>query len=128
MRVVRAAAELADAVTGAKRESKAAFGDDTLLLEKYLQQPRHVEIQVFADTHGNCVYLFERDCSLQRRHQKVIEEAPAPALSDELRKRGRNRGLPFVGKSGCYPNHLVRCLRRTMINCKLNRANCLGIP
>jgi len=87
MRIVRIAAELADAVSGAKRESKAAFGDDTLLLEKYLTQPRHVEIQVFADTHGNCVYLFERDCSLQRRHQKVIEEAPAPALSDELRKR-----------------------------------------
>jgi 3-methylcrotonyl-CoA carboxylase alpha subunit len=87
MRVVRAAAELADAVTGAKRESKAAFGDDTLLLEKYLTQPRHVEIQVFADTHGNCIYLFERDCSLQRRHQKVIEEAPAPALPDELRSR-----------------------------------------
>jgi 3-methylcrotonyl-CoA carboxylase alpha subunit len=85
--VVRAAAELADAVTGAKRESKAAFGDDTLLLEKYLTQPRHVEIQVFADTHGNCIYLFERDCSLQRRHQKVIEEAPAPALPDELRAR-----------------------------------------
>ena len=87
MRIVRAAAELADAVAGAKRESKAAFGDDTLLLEKYLTQPRHVEIQVFADTHGNCIYLFERDCSLQRRHQKVIEEAPAPALPDELRTR-----------------------------------------
>jgi 3-methylcrotonyl-CoA carboxylase alpha subunit len=87
MRIVRAAAELADAVTGAKRESKAAFGDDTLLLEKYLTQPRHVEIQVFADTHGNCVYLFERDCSLQRRHQKVIEEAPAPSLPNELRTR-----------------------------------------
>ena len=87
MRIVRSAAELADAVTGAKRESKAAFGDDTLLLEKYLTQPRHVEIQVFADTHGNCIYLFERDCSLQRRHQKVIEEAPAPALPDELRVR-----------------------------------------
>ena len=87
MRVVRAAAELSDAVAGAKRESKAAFGDDTLLLEKYLTQPRHIEIQVFADTHGNCIYLFERDCSLQRRHQKVIEEAPAPSLPDALRKR-----------------------------------------
>lgn len=87
MRIVRAAAELADAITGAKRESKAAFGDDTLLLEKYLTQPRHVEIQVLADTHGNCIYLFERDCSLQRRHQKVIEEAPAPALPDALRVR-----------------------------------------
>jgi 3-methylcrotonyl-CoA carboxylase alpha subunit len=87
MRIVRAAAELADAVAGAKRESLASFGDDTLLLEKYLTQPRHVEIQVFADTHGHCIYLFERDCSLQRRHQKVIEEAPAPALPDEQRAR-----------------------------------------
>ncbi|NYZ12722.1 acetyl/propionyl/methylcrotonyl-CoA carboxylase subunit alpha [Azospirillum sp. RWY-5-1] len=87
MRVVRAAGEFADAVAGAKREAKAAFGDDSVLLEKYLGRPRHVEIQVFCDTHGNGVYLFERDCSVQRRHQKVIEEAPAPALPDELRKR-----------------------------------------
>jgi len=87
MRVVRSAAELADAVAGAQRESKAAFGDDSLLLEKYLTRPRHVEIQVFADTQGQCVYLFERDCSIQRRHQKVVEEAPAPALPDALRLR-----------------------------------------
>jgi 3-methylcrotonyl-CoA carboxylase alpha subunit len=87
MRVVTVAADLADAIAGAKRESLAAFKDDTLLLEKYLTQPRHVEIQVFADTHGNCIYLFERDCSIQRRHQKVIEEAPAPALPDALRVR-----------------------------------------
>jgi len=87
MRVVRSAAELADAVAGARRESKAAFGDDSLLLEKYLTRPRHVEIQVFADTQGQCVYLFERDCSIQRRHQKVIEEAPAPDLPDAVRIR-----------------------------------------
>ncbi|AWK85242.1 acetyl/propionyl/methylcrotonyl-CoA carboxylase subunit alpha [Azospirillum thermophilum] len=87
MRVVRSAGELADAVAGAQREAKAAFGDDSLLLEKYLGRPRHVEIQVFADTHGNAVYLFERDCSVQRRHQKVIEEAPAPNLPDEIRRR-----------------------------------------
>ncbi len=87
MRIVREAGELDAAIAGAKRESLASFGDDTLLLEKYLTQPRHVEIQVFADTHGNCIYLFERDCSLQRRHQKVIEEAPAPELPDALRKQ-----------------------------------------
>jgi len=87
MRIVRDAQQLSEAVTGARRESKAAFGDDRLLLEKYLARPRHVEIQVFADQHGNCVYLFERDCSLQRRHQKVIEEAPAPKLDDALRVR-----------------------------------------
>ncbi len=87
MRVVQEAGELAQAIASAKRESKAAFGDDSLLLEKYLSRPRHVEIQVFADTHGQCVYLFERDCSIQRRHQKVIEEAPAPELPDSVRTR-----------------------------------------
>ncbi|WP_173985394.1 acetyl/propionyl/methylcrotonyl-CoA carboxylase subunit alpha [Magnetospirillum sp. SS-4] len=86
MRVVEAEAGLADAVASARREAKAAFGDDSLLLESYLGRPRHVEIQVFADTQGNAVYLFERDCSIQRRHQKVIEEAPAPALSDHVRR------------------------------------------
>jgi 3-methylcrotonyl-CoA carboxylase alpha subunit len=85
MRVVRAAAELQAAVEGAKREAANAFGDDTMLIEKYLDAPRHVEIQVFGDTHGNVVHLFERDCSIQRRHQKVIEEAPAPDLPAETR-------------------------------------------
>jgi 3-methylcrotonyl-CoA carboxylase alpha subunit len=87
MRIVRNEAELADAIQGARREAKASFGDDSLLVEKYLDHPRHVEIQVFADTKGNVVHLFERDCSLQRRHQKVIEEAPAPGLDAKLRAR-----------------------------------------
>jgi 3-methylcrotonyl-CoA carboxylase alpha subunit len=86
MRVVTEESGLADAIASAKREAKAAFGDDSLLLESYLGKPRHVEIQIFADTQGNAVYLFERDCSIQRRHQKVIEEAPAPALSDHVRR------------------------------------------
>ena len=87
MRVVRSPDEFTAALQGAKREAAAAFGDDKVLLEKYLERPRHVEIQLFADTHGNCVHLFERDCSIQRRHQKVVEEAPAPGLSEELRSR-----------------------------------------
>jgi 3-methylcrotonyl-CoA carboxylase alpha subunit len=87
MRIVHTPDALAEAIAGAKRESLAAFGDDQLLLEKYLTGSRHVEIQVFADTHGHCIYLFERDCSLQRRHQKVVEEAPAPNLSTDTRRR-----------------------------------------
>lgn len=85
MRIVRAAADLADALASARREALSSFGDDTLLIEKYLENPRHIEVQIFGDTHGNIVHLFERDCSAQRRHQKVIEEAPAPGLPDEVR-------------------------------------------
>ena len=87
MRVVEAAAKFADQLAGAKREAKASFADDHVLIEKYLTRPRHIEIQVFADTHGNCLYLFERDCSIQRRHQKVIEEAPAPDMDPARRSR-----------------------------------------
>ncbi len=86
MRVVNSSDEFFDALNSAKREAQAGFGNDTMLLEKYLTQPRHVEIQVFADKHGNCIYLSERDCTVQRRHQKVIEEAPAPGLSTDVRK------------------------------------------
>jgi 3-methylcrotonyl-CoA carboxylase alpha subunit len=81
MRVVEGPDGLAAALAAAKREAKAAFGDGRLLLEKYLSRPRHIEMQVFADGHGNAVHLFERDCSIQRRHQKVIEEAPAPGMT-----------------------------------------------
>jgi len=87
MRIVRGEHELPPAIEGARREAKSAFGDERLLIEKYLERPRHVEVQVFADAHGNAVYIHDRDCSIQRRHQKVIEEAPAPGLSDETRKR-----------------------------------------
>ena len=86
MRVVEKAADFADALASCKREATSSFGDDAVLLEKYLQRPRHIEIQVFADSHGQCVYLFERDCSVQRRHQKVLEEAPAPGMSEERRQ------------------------------------------
>jgi propionyl-CoA carboxylase alpha chain len=87
MRIVRDPAALTDAVAGARREAGAAFGDDTVFLERYLDAPRHVEIQVFGDSHGNVVSLFERECSIQRRHQKIIEEAPSPAVDAELRTR-----------------------------------------
>ncbi|XKE46971.1 acetyl/propionyl/methylcrotonyl-CoA carboxylase subunit alpha [Halomonas organivorans] len=86
MRVVESADGFQAALDGCRRESKAAFGDDRMLIEKYLVQPRHVEVQVFCDTHGNGVYLFERDCSVQRRHQKVLEEAPAPGMTEALRR------------------------------------------
>ncbi|EHH2418896.1 acetyl/propionyl/methylcrotonyl-CoA carboxylase subunit alpha [Vibrio parahaemolyticus] len=87
MRVVNSAAEMPLAIDGAQREALSSFGDKQLLIEKCILQPRHVEVQVFADQHGNCVYLSDRDCSIQRRHQKVVEEAPAPGLGDELRKQ-----------------------------------------
>jgi 3-methylcrotonyl-CoA carboxylase alpha subunit len=93
MRVVERAADLAEQLAGAKREAAGAFGDDRVLLERYLTRPRHVEIQVFADRHGNAVYLFERDCSIQRRHQKVVEEAPAPGLDPALRRRMGEAGV-----------------------------------
>ena len=85
MRRVDGVGEFANALATAKREAQSSFGNDEMLVEKFLQRPRHVEVQVFCDTHGNGVYLFERDCSIQRRHQKIIEEAPAPNLTEELR-------------------------------------------
>jgi 3-methylcrotonyl-CoA carboxylase alpha subunit len=87
MRMVRNAAGFAAALAAAKREAASSFGDDDMLVEKYLTAPRHVEIQVFCDGQGNAVHLFERDCSVQRRHQKVIEEAPAPGMTKELRQQ-----------------------------------------
>ncbi|GAA4085116.1 biotin carboxylase N-terminal domain-containing protein [Nocardioides kongjuensis] len=87
MRVVRAAADFDAAVAAAKREAASAFGDDTILVEKYVERGRHIEVQVLGDSHGTVVHLGTRECSVQRRHQKVLEEAPAPALDDELRAR-----------------------------------------
>ena len=86
MRVVRAAVDLGAALVSAKREAKAAFGDDRMLIEKYVDNPRHIEVQIVGDSHGNLVSLFERECTLQRRHQKVIEEAPSPTLNNAQRE------------------------------------------
>ena len=85
MRYVAALADFSEALEGARREASASFGDDRVLVEKFIASPRHIEVQVFGDEHGNVVHLFERDCSLQRRHQKVIEEAPAPGMTAEMR-------------------------------------------
>ncbi|WP_028112041.1 acetyl/propionyl/methylcrotonyl-CoA carboxylase subunit alpha [Ferrimonas kyonanensis] len=87
MRIVEHGDQLAAALATARREAQSAFGNDMLLLERFLAAPRHVEVQVFADAHGHCIYLSDRDCSIQRRHQKVVEEAPAPGLSDTLRQQ-----------------------------------------
>jgi acetyl-CoA carboxylase biotin carboxylase subunit len=87
MRVVHAEASLTAAITVTKAEARAAFGNDTVYMEKFLERPRHVEFQIIADSHGNAVHLGERDCSMQRRHQKVIEEAPAPGITEEQRNR-----------------------------------------
>jgi 3-methylcrotonyl-CoA carboxylase alpha subunit len=87
MRIVQQAADFDEALASCQREAKNSFGDDAVLIEKYVQRPRHIEIQVFGDTHGNVIHLHERDCSVQRRHQKVLEESPAPGLTQDMRER-----------------------------------------
>ena len=87
MRAAHDAATLAEAIPSARREAQAAFGDGTLYVERLIQRPRHIEIQVFADAHGNAVHLFERECSIQRRHQKIVEESPSPVLTPAVRER-----------------------------------------
>ena len=102
MRVVTKESEFAAALEGAKREAGSAFGDERVLIERYLERPRHVEMQVFGDQQGNVVHLFERDCSVQRRHQKVLEEAPAPGMSDELRARMGEAAVAAAKAVGYY--------------------------
>ena len=102
MRIVKSSADFLDALQSCKRESISSFGDDKVLVEKYLTKPRHVEIQIFADQHGNAVHLFERDCSVQRRHQKVIEEAPAPGLSEQTRNEMGDVAITAANAIGYY--------------------------
>ena len=103
MKIVEHASAFAEALASARREAKSSFGDERVLLEKYLTSPRHIEIQIFADAHGNVVHLFERDCSVQRRHQKVLEEAPAPGMTAERRRAmgdaaiAASRAIGYVG-------------------------------
>src|SRR4051794_13981995 len=103
MRIVRSSDELVEAVEGAQREAASAFGNGTVFLEKYVESPRHIEVQIFGDTHGNYIHLFERECSIQRRHQKIIEESPSPAVDDALRKEicsaavAAARAIDYVG-------------------------------
>jgi len=103
MRVVHEPAELADAARQASSEAQAAFGNPTIFLEKFIERPRHVEIQILADTHGNVVHLFERECSIQRRYQKIIEETPSPALDDALRQRMGEAAVAVATAAG-YTN------------------------
>lgn len=101
MRVVHRASELAEAVTSARREAESAFGNSIVFLERYLVDPRHVEVQILGDSHGNVVHLFERECSIQRRHQKILEEAPSPAVDPELRS-GLGAAAVAAGKAIDY--------------------------
>ena len=103
MRIVRSPGEMAAAVESARREAAAAFGDDTLLVERYLENARHIEIQILGDQHGHLVHLFERECSVQRRHQKIIEESPSPAVGPELRDAMGRAALALAREVG-YQN------------------------
>ena len=100
MRIVRAGEDIAEAVTSARREARSAFGNGTVFLERWLTQPRHVEIQILGDNHGNLMHLFERECSIQRRHQKIIEEAPSPAVDAALRERMGAAALTVARRIG----------------------------
>lgn len=100
MQVVHSAEDFEEAFTTARREAAANFGDDTVYIEKYLEKPRHIEIQIFGDTHGNAIHLGERDCSIQRRHQKLVEEAPSPVLKEEERNAIGSLAADVIRKMG----------------------------
>jgi len=103
MRIVHSEGTLNESIESAKRESKSAFGDDTVFLEKYLNKPRHIEFQILADEHGNVIHLFERECSIQRRHQKIVEESPSPVMTPQLRNK-MGRAAVAAAKAVGYTN------------------------
>lgn len=102
MRIVQGPDDFVDSVLSAQREAAASFGINTLLIEKYITQPRHIEVQVFGDQHGNVIHLYERGCSLQRRHQKIIEEAPAPNVTAEFRSHISETAVSAAKAVGYY--------------------------
>jgi 3-methylcrotonyl-CoA carboxylase alpha subunit len=117
MKIAYAADEFEDALASAQREAAKSFGDSRVLVEKYIERPRHVEVQVFGDVKGDVVYLWERDCSVQRRHQKIIEEAPAPGLGDDVRQElgekavAAAKAVGYVGAGTvCSLRHVARSL------------------
>ena len=105
MKVAETEDDLPAAFSAARSEAKAAFGDDTVYMERYLGQPRHIEVQVIADSHGNVVHLGERECSVQRRHQKLFEEAPSPALTTEMRDKIGTIAAEATRKMGYLGGH-----------------------
>ena len=118
MRVVREAAELDEAIRGARGEAESAFGDGRLMLERFLERPRHVEVQVFGDAHGGCVHLFERECSVQRRYQKIIEESPSPFIDAATRAAmtaAAVRAAQAVGYVECRHHRVHRRRRRALL-------------
>jgi acetyl/propionyl-CoA carboxylase alpha subunit len=102
MRIVHNQDVLEESIDSAKRESKSSFGDDTIFLEKYIDKPRHIEFQILADEHGNIIHLFERECSIQRRHQKIIEETPSPVMNKKLRERMGEAAIKAAKAVGYY--------------------------
>jgi len=102
MRIVHSEDVLEESIESAKRESKSSFGNDTVFLEKYIDRPRHIEFQILADEHGNTIHLFERECSVQRRHQKIIEETPSPVMTPELREKMGNAAVKAAKAAGYY--------------------------
>ena len=102
MRIVAGPDELAEAVAVAEREAASAFGDGTVFLERFVERPRHIEVQIFGDSHGNVAHLFERECSIQRRYQKIIEEAPSPAVDDRLRAELAAAAVAAAGPSATW--------------------------